>query len=82
MEPHVPIEPEFLGQMFSIPIKTKEPERLQNTLYEQYQIEIPVMHQNEKNYLRYSVQGFNSPDDLDHLKYALLEIRDQSGLLD
>ena len=82
MEPHVPIEPEFLGQMFSIPIKTKEPERLQNTLYEQYQIEIPVMHQNEKNYLRYSVQGFNSPDDLDHLKNALLEIRNQSGLLD
>jgi isopenicillin-N epimerase len=81
-EPHIPIKPDFLGQMFSIPINTKEPERLQNTLYEQYQIEIPVMHQNGKNYLRYSVQGFNGPDDLNHLKNALLEIRHQSGLLD
>ena len=79
---HIPLIQQFLGQMFSIPVRTKDPEQLQTTLYNDYRIEIPVMTQQGQVYIRYSVQGFNSPDDLAQLYQALEEIRNHSDLID
>ena len=77
-EPLCPIRDEFLGQMFSVPIRTKEPVELQRHLYEAYKIEIPVMKQDEDIYIRYSINGFNSDQDLDNLYAALQEIREKT----
>ena len=65
---------EFMGQMCSIPIKTDAPENLQRRLFEKYQIEIPVMRQDNRVLLRYSIQAFNTQSDLDMLHQALSEI--------
>lgn len=73
-KPLCPLTDEFLGQMFSIPIHTKEPETLQRDLFEAYKIEIPVMRHGNDVYLRYSIQVFNSQKDLDALYDALKEI--------
>lgn len=79
--PISPINEEFLGQMFSIPIKTTEPEKLQRFLFENYRIEIPVMRQDKDVYLRYSINAFNTQQDLDKLYEALVEIKKENKLL-
>jgi isopenicillin-N epimerase len=67
------ITDEFFGQMASIEVPTTEPEKMKNDLYHRYKIEIPVMRQGSKNYIRYSIQVFNTIDDLDHLYQSLEE---------
>lgn len=81
-KPLCPISDEFLGQMFSIPIKTSEPEKLQRHLFVKYKIEIPVMRQEDKIYLRYSIQAFNSQQDLDKLYTAVKEIFGEGELIE
>ena len=80
-QPLAPVTDEFLGQMCSMQIKTTETEKLQRLLYEKYKIEIPVMRQDDKVYLRYSINAFNSQDDLDKLYNALTEIIQQTALV-
>lgn len=69
-----PLNNDFLVQLFSIPIKCKEPEKLHDYLYNQYKIQIPVMRHGNEVYLRYSVQAFNTVNDFDNLYNALNEI--------
>lgn len=73
-KPLCPVNDEFLGQMCSIPVATSQPEKLQQLLFEKYRIEIPVMRQGEQLLIRYSIQAFNSQQDLDKLYDALEEI--------
>ncbi|MCD6017110.1 MAG: aminotransferase [Bacteroidetes bacterium] len=73
-QPLCPLDDTFLGQMFSIPIHTTEPETLQRDLFEAYKIEIPVMRHGPDTYLRFSIQVFNTQKDLDLLYEALKEI--------
>jgi len=79
--PLAPITDEFIGQLFSIPIKTTEPEKLQRHLFENYKIEIPVMRHGDKTYLRYSINAFNSQADLDTLYNAVKEIKLKTNLI-
>lgn len=73
-EPLCPVNDDFLGQMFSIPIKPLSPERLQRYLFQTYNIEVPVMRHDEDAYLRYSINAYNTQSDLDRLYMALKEI--------
>ena len=73
-QPICPVSEEFLGQMCSIPINTTQPEKLQRYLFEHYKIEVPVMRQEQRIFLRFSIQAFNTQDDLDKLYKALQEI--------
>ncbi len=77
-----PIDDIFLVQMYSTLIKTKEPEKLKALLYDKYKIEIPVMRQDEKIYLRYSIQAFNSQKDVDILFNALKDIIASTNLIE
>lgn len=79
--PLAPISNEFLGQMCSMQINTPAPEKLQRLLYEKYKIEIPVMRQDDKVYIRYSINAFNSEKDLDTLYDALEDIITTTDLL-
>ncbi|MFN7279453.1 MAG: aminotransferase class V-fold PLP-dependent enzyme [bacterium] len=72
--PISPLNEEWLGQMVSIPIRTTAPEILQRRLFTEYRIEIPVMRQGSDVYLRYSLNGFNTLEDLDALFHALTEL--------
>lgn len=80
-KPLCPVTDEFLGQMVSIPIRTKEPEVLQRLLFTDYQIEVPVMRLGEHTYLRYSIQAFNTQRDLDVLFAALENILKTTSLI-
>jgi isopenicillin-N epimerase len=81
-QPLAPISDEFLGQMCSMQIKTSEPQKLQRLLFEKYKIEIPVNRQDDKVFLRYSINAFNEQSDLDKLYNALSEIIKGTGLIE
>lgn len=81
-QPLCPISTEFLGQMASIEVKTNEPMVLKEKLISDYNIEIPVMHLNGKNYIRYSINAYNSQADLDKLYSALSEIKSITTLIE
>lgn len=76
-----PISDEFLGQMCSLSIDCPDPVALQDLLYEQYKIEIPVMPHNEMVFIRYSMNGYHTQADLDKLFEALGEVKNTTNLL-
>lgn len=73
-QPIAPLNDEFIAQLYSIKIKTTEPEKLKAYLYDAYKIEIPVMRHGNDVYIRYSINAFNSHTDLEKLYVALQEI--------
>jgi isopenicillin-N epimerase len=73
-EPLTAISDDFIGQLFSIPIKIKFPEKLHDILYETFRVQVPVLNHEGNSYLRYSIQGFNKQSDLDQLYNALSEL--------
>ena len=73
-EPLLPLDDFFVRQLLSIPIRTQEPELLKARLYEEHRIQIPVMRHGDRVFIRYSIQAFNSQEDLDRLEEALLRI--------
>lgn len=70
-KPLSPVTSEFLGQMASVPINTNKPAELKNMLYDKYKIQVPVMPLNGNFYIRYSINAYNSQEDLDKLYHAL-----------
>lgn len=81
-QPICPITDEFLGQMASVPIKTSNPVGLKDLLFNTYKIEIPVMPLNGNYFLRYSINGYNSQEDLDILYKALQDIIETTDLIE
>ena len=79
-KPISPLTSEWIGQMISIPIKTKEPEILQRILFTEYNIEIPIMRQENDVYMRYSINAFNTMENLDTLYNALSELKKQNRI--
>jgi isopenicillin-N epimerase len=80
-QPICPVTSEFLGQMASIPLVTTNPTGLKELLYNKYKIQIPVMPLNGNVYLRYSINAYNSQDDLDVLYRALEDIIKTTDLI-
>jgi isopenicillin-N epimerase len=80
-KPLSPLTNEFLGQMASVPINTDKPSELKNMLYDKYKIQIPVMPLNGNFYIRYSINAYNSQEDLDILYKALEEIIKTTDLI-
>ncbi len=66
-----PVTDEFFGQLCSLPINNNNPAELHDILLEKYKIEIPVFTENGQTYIRYSIQAFNTQNDLDVLVDAL-----------
>ncbi len=74
-EPLTTIDERFIGQMYSARIRTDNPEGLHDLLYDEYQIQVPIMRQENDVYLRYSINGFNEQQDMDRLFEALTDLR-------
>jgi len=79
-QPLAPVTDEFFGQMASIPVKTDNPVALKAKLFNDYKIEIPVMPHGNAVYLRYSVNAFNSQEDLDKLYAAVKDLKARGEL--
>ena len=70
MEPLYPLDSDLYQQMGIAPLPAHvEAATLQKQLYEEYRVEVPLIEWNGRKFVRISVQGYNSPQDLD----ALLE---------
>lgn len=72
--PTAPITDDFICQLYSTPIKTKQPLELHRHFFNQYKIEVPVMPHGDNVFLRYSIQAFNTQNDLDKLYNAIEDI--------
>ena len=72
--PTAPITDDFICQLYSTPIKTKQPLELHRHFFNQYKIEVPVMPHGDNVFLRYSIQAFNTHNDLDKLYNAVEDI--------
>lgn len=55
------------AQMVAIPVPPQDPNRLRQRLLEDCGIEIPVTSHGDQVFVRLSVQGYNTPDDLQRL---------------
>jgi len=81
-EPIAPVNDDFVLQLYSARIKTTEPEKLHDHFFNEYKIQIPVMRQNDKVYLRYSLNAFNTQADLDQLFDAITSIKKNTNLIE
>lgn len=81
-QPICPITEEFLVQMASFPVKTSNPVTLKELLFNKYKIEIPVMPLNGNYFIRYSINAYNSQEDLDILYKALQDIIATTDLIE
>ena len=61
----------FLGQMSSIPIKSKDILQDQIDFYIKYKIQIPFIKWNNREFFRISIQAYNSKEDIIKLLDAL-----------
>ena len=68
--------------MASVPIKTSNPVALKELLFNKYKIEIPVMPLNGNYFIRYSINAYNSQEDLDILYKALEDIIATTDLIE
>jgi isopenicillin-N epimerase len=75
---NAPLNKEFFGQMCSLEIGTTQPELIKQKLYEEHQIEIPVMPHGTKVYIRFSLNAFNTTNDLDRLYEAIQVLQNQN----
>ena len=72
-----PIHDDFILQLFSIPIKTDDPMALHDLLYTDYKIQVPVSTLNNQHFIRYSIQAFNTQEDVDALFEAMKDLKDK-----
>lgn len=77
-----PVSDEFLGQIISFPIKVSDPFELKALLFNQYNIEIPVMPVGSQWYIRISFQAYNGQKEIEHLIDAVRDIRSSTSLLE
>lgn len=73
-DPICPISSDFLGQMCSVPISNEIAKTLNQDLFDQYQIEIPVSQMESRFFLRLSLNAYNTQKDIDYLKNCLREL--------
>ncbi len=72
LKPLYPSDSDLFNQMATIPIpQIKNLQEFKNRLLSDYRIEIPYIDWENHHFLRLSVQGYNTIDDINHLINAL-----------
>jgi isopenicillin-N epimerase len=77
--PFQPDDPAWYGSMITLPIPSKgveppkHPQRdpLQDVLWEQHRIEVPIVHWHGRRYIRVSCHLYNTREEIDRLVLAL-----------
>lgn len=62
--------PDSFAQMVAIPLPPQTPKDLQQRLFTENRIEVPITHHAGQNFLRVSVQGYNTEADIEKLMDA------------
>jgi isopenicillin-N epimerase len=71
LPPAYPLDSEFFSQMGIAPLPPTDIATLKSRLYDEFKIEVPLIQWQDRQFVRISVQGYNSSDDLDALVHAL-----------
>lgn len=71
IEPLAPVTAEWSMQMISLPLPPCDAIALKQRLYDEFAIEAPIVTWNERQFVRVSIQGYNTQADVDALVAAL-----------
>ena len=71
LPPLYPLDSDFYSQMGIAPLPSCDIAMLKRRLYDEYKIEVPLTQWQDKQFIRISVQGYNSQQDMDALVGAL-----------
>jgi isopenicillin-N epimerase len=74
LAPITPDDPAWFAQMASFPLPRCDAHVLKQRLYDEFQIEVPIVTWNGHQFVRVSVQGYNTQADIDALIEALAEL--------
>jgi isopenicillin-N epimerase len=77
LPPLYPLDSDFYSQMGIAPLPSSDLTILKNRLYNEYKIEVPLTEWRNKQFIRISVQGYNTQEDIDALLRALEEVLPQ-----
>jgi isopenicillin-N epimerase len=80
MPPLYPLDSDFYGQMGIAPLPLSNLAVLKNRLYDEYKIEVPLIQWQDKQFVRISVQGYNTQEDIDALVKALQALLPQVAI--
>lgn len=71
LEPAIPDSQQWYGSMISLPLPPGDSQTLQKQLWEQHQIEVPIVEHNGQRAVRVSCHLYNCREDIDLLVQAL-----------
>ncbi len=77
LPPLYPLDSDFYCQMGIAPLPQCNLTVFKSRLYDEYKIEIPLTEWHDKQFIRISVQGYNTQDDIDALVDALEQLLPQ-----
>ena len=71
LQPLYPLDSGFYSQMGIAPLPLSNLAVLKSRLYDEYKIEVPLSQWRDRQFIRISVQGYNTQEDIDALVNAL-----------
>jgi len=72
MHPLYPLDSDFYSQMAIAPLPSStDLTSLKARLYDEYQVEVPLIQWQDRKFVRVSIQGYNTQGDVDALVNAL-----------
>lgn len=75
--PLYPLDSDFYSQMGIAPLPLSDIVALKKRLYDEYKIEVPLTQWQDRQFVRISIQGYNTQQDVDALVNALQELLPQ-----
>ncbi|HTT57201.1 MAG TPA: hypothetical protein VMF63_08835, partial [Opitutaceae bacterium] len=74
LPPICPDSPDWYAQMAAVRLPPGDGPALKARLWEQFRVEVPVHARPEGNYLRVSIQAYNSGEDVERLLAGLRQL--------
>mgnify|MGYP001564995870 CR=1 FL=1 len=69
--PLTPDSPEWYAQVAALPPPPCDAEALKRQLYDEFRVEAPIVTWNGRQFMRVSIQGYNTREDVEALVGAL-----------
>lgn len=80
LPPLYPLDSELYSQMGIAPLPPSRLALLKSRLYDEYKVEVPLTQWHDRQFVRISVQGYNSQEDIEKLVKALAILLPQVAL--
>jgi isopenicillin-N epimerase len=71
LPPLYPLDSDFYSQMGIAPLPRCNVMQLKSRLYDEFKIEVPLTQWQDRQFIRISIQGYNTSEDVDALVDAL-----------